>query len=76
MKKITKSFGKTELAVLYYPHIQPASARRNLRTWIEDFPELREQLLKAGYRHRGVLLTPVQVQIIVDFLGEPEGVEL
>ena len=29
-----QAYSKSQLAALYLPHIQPASARRSLRSWI------------------------------------------
>lgn len=33
-KSLIQTYGKGELAALYLPNIQPVSARRTLRNWI------------------------------------------
>lgn len=67
----TSACSKGELALRYMPHVQVSSARRTLRAWIEKNPELKAALAKAGYTDKAVLLTPAQIQIHYDFLGEP-----
>lgn len=67
----TSACSKSELALRYMPHVLPASARRTLRAWIEKNPELKAALLKAGYTDKAVILTPAQIRIHYDFLGEP-----
>lgn len=62
---------KSELALRYMPNVQAASARRTMRAWIHNNPEFAAALEKAGYTDLAVLLTPAQVQIHYDFLGEP-----
>ncbi|MBQ4392979.1 MAG: DUF4248 domain-containing protein [Prevotella sp.] len=47
------------------------SAWKRLRMWIEHFPGLTDQLRKAGYDGRQRSLTPQQVQLIVNAIGEP-----
>ena len=36
-----QAYSKSQLAALYLPHIQPASARRTLRSWIAKNTELQ-----------------------------------
>ena len=36
-----QAYSKSQLAALYLPHIQPASARRTLRSWIAQNTELQ-----------------------------------
>lgn len=67
-----KVYGFQELAVLYFPDIQPGSASRQLKRCINDDRELSEALHKAGYRNRRRTFTPRQVRIIFHFLGIPE----
>ena len=44
-----QAYSKSQLAALYLPHIQPASARRTLRSWIAKNTELQAALLhKSG----------------------------
>ena len=52
-------------------HIQPASARRTLRSWIAKNTALQNELARTGYSDKAILLTPAQVRLIFRFLGEP-----
>ena len=67
----TSACSKSELALRYMPHVQAASARRMMRVWIEKNPEFKAALERAGYTDKAVILTPAQIQIHYDFLGEP-----
>ncbi len=64
---VVRQYGKTELALLYFPHLAPQSAWRKLRRWIMLNPVLCDAL--GGYQLRS--LTPKQVALIVEQLGEP-----
>ena len=44
-----QAYSKSQLAALYLPHIQPASARRTLRSWIAKNTELQAALARSGY---------------------------
>ena len=70
-----QAYSKSQLATLYLPHIQPASARRTLRSWIAKNTALQNELARTGYSEKAILLTPAQVGLIFRFLGEP-GFEL
>ena len=66
------SYSLTELAQFYCPNISPRSAARSLRNWIRRNPELQESLAATGFDPNIIrTLTPLQVSIIVRFLGEP-----
>ncbi len=65
------AYSKSQLATLYLPHIQPASARRTLRSWIAKNTALQNELARTGYSEKAILLTPAQVGLIFRFLGEP-----
>jgi len=69
-KKIV--YGHMEVAVLFFPHILPKSASRQLRNWIQRDEELLGDLLRAGYVNGQRLYSPMQVKIIFDHLGDPE----
>lgn len=43
-----QAYSKSQLAALYLPHIQPASARRTLRSWIAKNTELQAALAPFG----------------------------
>lgn len=66
-----KSYGRTELALLYSPDDTPQSAYRKLCRWINRYPHLNEDLCRAGYNHNTRTYTPNQVRLIVEALGEP-----
>jgi hypothetical protein len=66
------TMSKTELAALYFPHISPANALRSFMRLINNHPGLMEELEKANYRKNSHVLTPRQVNIIIQNLGDPE----
>ncbi len=66
-----RSYGWAELAMCYNPHVLPSSAARLLRRWVNRNSRLTSSLAEAGFRDRQRILTPKQVAIIVDYLGEP-----
>lgn len=68
---IIRQYGRTELAQMYSPDIAPESAWRKLRRWIEHYPGLTEQLHSLGYVSGARCFTPLQVQAIINALGEP-----
>lgn len=66
-----RSYSINELAQLYRPHLAPRSAARTLRNWIRRNPELRAALAYTGFAPDTIrTLTPLQVTIIVSYLGE------
>ena len=50
-----QAYSKSQLAALYLPHIQPASARRTLRSWIAKNTELQAALARSGYTGKAIL---------------------
>lgn len=66
-----RSYGKSELALMYLPDVTPDAARRTLRSWIHRSPGLAERLREAGHTPASHYFTPRQVQLIVEALGEP-----
>ena len=66
-----RTYGRTELAMLYSPDINPESAYIKLNRWIDRYPGLRRKLKKLGHSQNSRQFTPAQVQLIVDALGEP-----
>lgn len=62
---------KRELAIRYSPEVEPSSALKNLNRWIDYHPTLREELRQMGFENRRRYLTPAQVQLILQTLGEP-----
>ena len=61
-----RTYGKSELAMIYAPELTESGARKRLRTWFEVNPRLRHLLKVKGYTY-----TPKQVQKIVKEVGEP-----
>lgn len=70
-KFIVRAYGFGELAQLYFPNITKKSASTQLRRWIESDKFLRKELTQAGYKFCQRLLTPRQVEIILQMIGEP-----
>jgi hypothetical protein len=66
-----KSYGYGELAQLYFPKASKRSASVQFRRWIVFNKKLENELLKNGFQPGLRLLTPKQVKLIVDYLGEP-----
>ena len=63
-----RSYGRTELALLYNPCLTPKAAYRKLVGWIDHYPGLAVRLAELpGSRS----YTPAQVREIVEALGEP-----
>lgn len=69
-KKIV--YSHMEVALMFFPDIQPKSASRQLSRWISRDEELKAELLQAGCRPGQRLYSPAQVRIIFDHLGDPE----
>ena len=66
MNKISKTFGRTELAQMYFPRLCPEAAWHKLRQWITINPTLSH--LRELRRRT---FTPAEVQLIYAELGEP-----
>lgn len=66
-----RSYGWQELAILYAPDLTPESAAKRLSTWVQINPTLLTALEASGWRKGQRVLTPRQVGVIVDSLGEP-----
>jgi hypothetical protein len=66
-----RAYGYGELAQLYFPNITKQSASVQFRRWIVLNTKLQNELMKIGFKPGLRLLTPKQVKLIVDYLGEP-----
>ncbi|WP_102408556.1 DUF4248 domain-containing protein [Parabacteroides bouchesdurhonensis] len=66
-----KSYGITELGLMYNPSLQPDSAQKALNRWIAYNKELTEALHNTGWRKGQRKFTPLQTMQIIRFLGEP-----
>lgn len=68
-----RCYGKSELAVLYFPGLRPEIALQKLKRWIKKCKTLPEELTKEeyGYRLADKNYTAREVKLIVYYLGEP-----
>ena len=66
-----RTYGRTELALCYFPDLNPQGAYRKLQYWIDYYPHLREELEKMGSGLSCRTYMPAQVQLIVGAIGEP-----
>ena len=62
---------KGELAQAYFPYIEARPARHKLMQVINDDAVLMASLRDAGYNPANRLLSPHQVEVIVERLGNP-----
>ena len=67
---IIRAYGKSELAMLYFPKHTPEAAMRNFRQWLSVNPRLRHLRQQKGH-----YFTPKQVRMIVEEVGEPFDLE-
>ena len=66
-----RSYGKAELAMLYFPTATPRVALNRLVRWINRCPELKQSLC-SGYAGKfSHIYTRQQVAEIIEFLDEP-----
>ncbi len=63
-------YGKSELAMMYFPQLDKRSALKRLREYLRASSDLRSLL-----HVRGCYYTPKQVRKIVDIVGEPFDLE-
>ena len=67
-----RSYGKSELAMLYFPNVQtPGGALSNLNFWIRRCRDLYAALRACGMARKAKAYTPKEVALIVYYLGEP-----
>lgn len=66
-----RAYGKSELAMLYFPGSQPRTALNHLMAWIKRCRPLMAELDGMGYRTSDKWFTPRHVSAIVSHLGEP-----
>ncbi|MCQ2212273.1 MAG: DUF4248 domain-containing protein [Bacteroidaceae bacterium] len=62
---------KTDLAQAYFPWTGRQSARHMLMAVIKDDAQLMADLIATGYHAMQRTLSPRQVELIVDRLGNP-----
>ena len=67
-----RSYGKSELALFYFPHAKTTKgAMNNLNFWIDYNGELRRKLRELRTPPRAHRYTAREVELIVYYLGEP-----
>ena len=66
-----RTYGRMELAQLYCPDVQPKTAWKKLKEWIDYYPHLNEKLALLGKTTCTRTYSPPQVRAIVEALGEP-----
>ena len=67
-----QQYGKSELALLYFPNARtPSGALNNLNFWIDTMPGLRTRLRKIRMSKKAHFYTPREVEQIVKAIGEP-----
>lgn len=66
-----RSYGRTQLAKLYFPDMSRDAAYRKMKGWITGCKDLVDALSHSGYNWRNRTFTPVQVALIFEYLGEP-----
>ena len=64
-------YSKTELARLYFPGCSESAARMRLSRWMTACRELWNALERIGYNSKRHLLSPREVRLIFECLGEP-----
>lgn len=66
-----RTYSFNELALIYFPYATRENATRQLRKWITSNKTLETKLQELGFKNRIKLLTPAQVKLVVEMLGEP-----
>lgn len=66
-----RRYGKAELGLLYAPERSKHSAWEAVKSWIDRCQPLSEALLEAGLTTHTRVLSPRQVELIIQYLGEP-----
>jgi hypothetical protein len=68
---VIRSYGFGELALLYFANSSKKSAATQLGRWIAGNEKLRMNLIENGYKKGSRILTPKQVEVIINHLGKP-----
>ena len=66
-----RSFSWLELGILYSPTLTPAAESRRLKAWVLANKVLVSLLNTAGWNRQQRIMTPKQVECIVEILGRP-----
>lgn len=68
---IVRTYKKSDLAHLYNPDTSILTALQLLKKWIKANDGLSVALAGTGLKTTAKLYTPKQVELIVEYLGEP-----
>lgn len=68
---VYKSYSKHELAQLYLPYNARSTAVKKFNLWLQQSPDFWNRLQEAGIDRCTRYYTSQQVQMIVNYLGEP-----
>ena len=66
-----RAYSKKELALLYFPTSTHATAVSHLKVWLRRCAPLWAELEATGYDKHTKCFTPLQVRLIVKYLGDP-----
>ena len=66
MKRVIKTYGRMELAQMYFPAIAPRSAWRRMKDLLTESPSTAELAL-----HTRRVFMPAEVSLIFNTFGEP-----
>ena len=67
---VIRTYGKTELAMKYFPNLTPESAMKRFRNWL-----IINKMLKKLVSKKIRYYTPKQVRSIIEEVGEPFDIE-
>ena len=70
-RKTTNSICLTDLALRYFPRSTKRSASEQLRRWMRLNPDLQRRLAELHFQPRQRVLTPLQHEAVLRYLGEP-----
>ena len=66
-----RSYGKSELAMLYFPNSDPSAALKRLNRWIDNISALKLCLAACHTKKTAKYWSRKQVILITYYLGEP-----
>ena len=66
-----RSYGNSELAMLYFPKSSPDIAMKRLNRWINNIKELKYNLASCNIGKNAKYWSKQQVYLITYYLGEP-----
>ena len=70
-KALRRSYGKSELAMLYFPDSNPHVALNRLNAWIRRCPPLADALADCSQSLHAKYFSPKAVRLSTEYLGEP-----